>query len=63
VVDLSGIEAVEASVTRELFFDWLRHPVTKAVGLVLVATLAHELVLSYGTKLLGIAKDSTDGIA
>jgi len=46
------------SITREQFTEWLRHPVTKAIGLVIVAEIVYTLVLKHGARLLGLGEVS-----
>lgn len=48
---------VENVLTKELFFEWLNHPVTKVVGLVIVAEIAYQFTLRHGAKLLGLVRE------
>lgn len=46
-------EALDAvDVSKEMLVDWLKHPVTKVLGIVIVAELVHRAVIHYGVKLL-----------
>lgn len=46
-------EAVDgAGTSKELVIDWLKHPVTKVVLLVIVAEVAHRVIISYGLHAL-----------
>jgi hypothetical protein len=44
-------------VTTDQLIEWLKHPVTKVLGLVLAAYLARNLVLHHGARLLGLVSD------
>ena len=48
---------VENVLTKELFFEWLRHPVTKVIGLVIVAEITYQFTLRHGAKLLGLVRE------
>lgn len=53
-------EALDAvDVSKEMLVDWLKHPVTKVLGIVIVAELAHRAVIHYGVKFLIGAKEVT----
>lgn len=45
-------------VTWELVGDWLKHPVTKVLVLLVAAELAREAVLRHGAGLLGLGSDA-----
>jgi hypothetical protein len=47
-------DEVSGIVTRELLVEWLQHPVTRAIGLVIAAEIAYHLVLRHGARLLGL---------
>jgi hypothetical protein len=44
-------------LTREIFLDWLRHPVTRVLGIVIAAEVAHRLIMHYGIKALHLGED------
>lgn len=52
--ELFGI--ADETLTWPLVRNWLDHPVTRLVGLVVAAEIAHQLVLHYGAKALGLEK-------
>jgi hypothetical protein len=46
-------EAADAvDVSKEMLVEWLRHPVTKVLAIVIVAELVHRAVIHYGVKFL-----------
>ena len=46
-------EALDAvDVSKEMLIDWLKHPVTKVVAIVIVAELVHRAVIHYGVRFL-----------
>jgi hypothetical protein len=45
---------VDKVLTKELFFEWLQHPVTKVIGLVIVAEIVYQFTLRRGARLLGL---------
>jgi hypothetical protein len=47
-----GDATAEAGTSKELVIEWLKHPVTKVVLLVIVAELAHKAIIHYGMHAL-----------
>lgn len=48
----------ETLFSRELVLDWMRHPVTKVVVLVIAAELARQFILTHGAKAIGLVDDA-----
>jgi hypothetical protein len=51
-------DAIDRQLSWPLVRNWLDHPVTRVVGVVVAAEIAHQLVLHYGIKLLGLAEET-----
>jgi len=44
--------ADSVDISKELLFEWLKHPVTKVLAIVVAAELVHRAVIRYGVKFL-----------
>jgi hypothetical protein len=45
-------------LTRDQVAEWLRHPVTKVIGLLLLAEIARQVILARGGRVLGLVPDA-----
>lgn len=59
----STLAQADDQLPKELVLDWLKHPVTKVLGLVIVAELAHQLIIRHGLKMLGFAEEAVSETA
>ena len=52
-VGSAACDAADAiDVSKEMLVEWLKHPVTKVIAIVVVAELAHRMIVRYGVRLL-----------
>lgn len=54
---LGAVDEATSSITKADVIEWLNHPVTKAVALVLAAEIVYQLTVVHGSRLLGLLKD------
>ncbi|HEY1699184.1 MAG TPA: hypothetical protein VGG75_05635 [Trebonia sp.] len=52
------MDDVKVTFNRELLQEWVTHPVTKAIGLVIAAELVREILISKGARFLGLVSDA-----
>jgi hypothetical protein len=50
------------NITGEQVVEWLKHPVTKTLALVIAAYVARNLVLRHGARLLGLVSDEAGDV-